>query len=55
VVGDGDYDGDGKSDILWRNSSTGQNWMYLMNGATIMNSVGVNTVNNTAWEIVNTN
>jgi hypothetical protein len=24
IVGVGDYDGDGKSDVLWRNSSTGQ-------------------------------
>ena len=35
IVGNGDYDGDGNADILWRNSVTGQNWMYLMNGATI--------------------
>jgi hypothetical protein len=46
-----DFDGDGKSDILWRNSSTGQNWLYEMNGATIANSAGVNTVP-IAWEIV---
>src|SRR5207245_830797 len=32
VVGVADFDGDGKSDILWRNSSTGQNYLYPMNG-----------------------
>lgn len=28
VVGTGDYDGDGKSDILWRNSSTGASTIW---------------------------
>jgi len=50
IAGHGDYDGDGRSDILWRNSSTGQNWIYLMNGASIASSVGVNTVP-VVWEI----
>ena len=27
-----DFDGDGKPDILWRNSSTGQNYVWYMNG-----------------------
>src|SRR5438876_73683 len=30
-----DFNGDGKSDILWRNSSTGENYVWLMNGTTI--------------------
>ena len=50
VAGNGDYDGDGDADISWRNTSTGQNWMYLMNGATIESSVGVNTVS-MDWEV----
>ena len=28
IVGVGDFDADGKSDILWRNSATGQNYLY---------------------------
>src|SRR5207249_781877 len=28
-----DFNGDGKSDILWRNSTTGANVIWLMNGA----------------------
>src|SRR6266699_2224788 len=30
-----DFNGDGKSDILWRNSTTGANVIWLMKGATI--------------------
>ena len=51
MVGNGDYNGDGKADILWRNTSTGQNWMYLMNGSSIANSVPVDTVSNQLWKI----
>jgi hypothetical protein len=28
VVGTGDFDGDGKSDLLWRNSATGTNTIW---------------------------
>jgi hypothetical protein len=37
VPAEGDYNGDGQSDVLWRNSS-GQTTMWLMNGATITSS-----------------
>jgi hypothetical protein len=40
----GDFDLDGMADVLLRNSSTGQNWMYLMNGSTISSSVGINSI-----------
>jgi len=48
---DDDMDGNGNSDILWRNSSTGQSWAYLMYGATIHTSARVNTVP-TVWDLV---
>ena len=32
IVGTGDFDGDGKGDIFWRNSQTGENVVWLMNG-----------------------
>jgi len=36
-----DFNSDRKSDILWRNSATGENAIWLMNGATL--SAGVST------------
>jgi hypothetical protein len=33
IVGSGDYNGDGKSDILWQNDN-GQASIWLMNGTT---------------------
>jgi hypothetical protein len=48
----GDHNGDGTSDILWRNAATGQNWVYMMNGATITSSAGINTVASADWQIV---
>jgi hypothetical protein len=47
----GDLNDDGRSDILWRNASTGQNWLYLMNGPTISDSVGINQIP-AVWNIV---
>ena len=48
----GDYDGDGKSDIFWRNSSTGQNYLYPMDGTTIKPSEGfVRTVADVHWQV----
>src|SRR5690348_17871971 len=35
IAGVGDFDGDGKSDILWRNSATGENAIWFMNGPTL--------------------
>ncbi len=38
VVGVGDFNGDGKADILWRNSNNGNVAIWLMNGTTLTNS-----------------
>ena len=35
IQGTGDFDGNGTSDILWRNSGTGDVYIWLMNGTTI--------------------
>ena len=44
MQGVGDFDGDGKSDILWRNSTTGQVYLWFMNGTTITSSGSVTYV-----------
>ena len=52
VAGIGDFDGDGKSDILWRNSSTGENYLYLMDGTSIKPTEGfLRTVADLDWKV----
>ena len=52
VAGIGDFDGDGKSDILWRNAVTGENYIYFMDGLVIKPSEGyLRTVSDVAWQI----
>jgi hypothetical protein len=58
VVGQGDYNGDGKSDVLWRKTD-GTNYIWNIDGATI--SGGVLTISSqgllpsvdSSWTIVN--
>ena len=47
----GDFDGDGKADIAWRNSTTGENYLYLMNGTSIVGEGYLRTVADLAWQI----
>ena len=35
-----DFDNDGKSDVFWRNTSTGETYMYPMNGTAILSGEG---------------
>jgi protocatechuate 3,4-dioxygenase beta subunit len=46
-----DFDGDGKSDILWRHESLGEVWQWPMDGATQLSETHVRTISDTAWEI----
>jgi hypothetical protein len=49
VAGIGDFDGDGRSDILWRNATTGRNAIWRSgNSAT---GLGIATVSNLDWKI----
>ena len=46
----GDTNGDGKADILWRNSTTGENYIYFMDGVTIASEGYIRTVP-LAWSV----
>jgi hypothetical protein len=49
-----DFNSDGKTDILWRNTSTGENYVWYMDGATIIGSGYIYpTVADLNWTIVN--
>ena len=51
IVGVGDFNGDGNSDILWRNSSTGENYVWYMNGVTYLGNDQIMTVSDPNWQI----
>jgi hypothetical protein len=52
VVGVGDFNGDAKDDVLWRNTSTGENYIYPMDGLTILPSEGfLRTVSDHRWQV----
>ncbi len=46
-----DFDGDGKSDILWFNSATGQNSIWFMNGATLVAGPFLPSMTDLNWKI----
>ena len=52
IVQVGDFNGDGKSDILWRNAETGENYLYLMNGTSIAGEDYLRTVPDPNWRVV---
>jgi FtsP/CotA-like multicopper oxidase with cupredoxin domain len=43
-----------KTDILWRNSSTGANLVWFMDGVTVAGSNDLPSISNTNWKIVGT-
>jgi hypothetical protein len=47
-----DFDGDGKADIFWRHASTGENYLYPIDGAQILAGEGyVRTVADANWRV----
>ena len=51
VVGTGDFNGDGKSDILWRNTN-GTVAIWEMNGGQVLASVGGRSASAFDWTLV---
>jgi len=49
---EGDFNGDGKTDILWRNMTTGQVYVWLMGGTAKLSAGSPGTVSNLDWEII---
>jgi hypothetical protein len=52
IVGTGDFDGDGKTDILWRNSD-GTVGLWLMNGTQVVSTTSFGIVP-ASWSIFET-
>ncbi len=48
----GDYNGDGNTDILWRDYATGKNELWLMSGSNRLSTVTLPPTTNPAWQIV---
>jgi hypothetical protein len=53
IVGTGNFNGDGKPDIIWRNSVTGENYIWYMDGVTRIGGDYLLTVTDLNWKIVN--
>jgi hypothetical protein len=51
IAGTGDFNGDGRADILWRNSITGENYVYLMNGRLVAGEGYLRRVADTRWQV----
>jgi hypothetical protein len=54
IVAIGDFNNDNRSDLYWRNSATGRNDMWLMNGASPSAVATVYQETNIAWKITGT-
>ncbi|MGP1387511.1 MAG: beta strand repeat-containing protein, partial [Thainema sp.] len=51
IEGIGDYDGDGQDDLVWRNSATGQNSVWFMNGTSRIATAALNPVTEAGWQL----
>lgn len=51
VGGTGDLNGDGRTDIVWRDSTTGSNVVWIMNGMSLTDVVDLDGVTDLDWTI----
>ena len=54
VAGLADYTGDGKADLLWWHATSGDVWLWTLNGTALTSVAHVATVADTAYRIVGT-
>jgi hypothetical protein len=47
----GDFDADGRPDILWRDNATGTNMLRFMNGTKIVRAVAVQPLTEPGWQL----
>ena len=52
IVGTGDYNGDGKPDILWHHATLGEVWVWPMDGTVKLGENYVASVPDTGYKIV---
>ena len=50
LPGTGEFNGDGKTDILWRNYTTGETAVWLMDGTTPITGTSLGVVDPTTWD-----
>ncbi|PYR47976.1 MAG: hypothetical protein DMF89_17415 [Acidobacteria bacterium] len=55
IMGVGDVDGDGRADLVWRNTQTGDVAVWFMSGTTVRLSAVVSAAVPLAWRIVGVN
>jgi hypothetical protein len=47
----GDFTGDGQTDLIWRNTATGHNTLWEMDGTSLYASISLPTVEDLTWQI----
>jgi len=51
IVGKGDFDGDGQTDLLWRNQATGTTTVWSMGGTVMLNAAFITPDVDTSWQV----